>query len=277
MMPWLGGGLLAAGLIALLAALAGGLRRRERQRRQAALAALKTLRVLLERAQQHRGLRNVLLRGDAQLEPRVQRLRQDIEDSFRQLTPCAALLAGQPHWPAVQQAWGQIQRLGRDIDENLKCHNVLVNELLYLLEDLAWDSGLHSLPTGQAVGAIWRETLRAAECVGQARALGTLIASQGRCSGVEHIRLSFLRDKAEGSAALAFRELQGLSLGHSLERARQQLNALLALIDQQLLLNESVEVTADDYFSRATEALSALFALVDQVLHQLEPAAARAS
>lgn len=98
-----------------------------------------------------------------------------------------------------------------------------------------------------------------AECLGQARALGSAAAAAGQCAPVARVRLGFLLTRAESllaAACRADRSVEGV-------QAQQAVARLLEILRQDLLAASPPRVSAQTCFAVATEAIDGVFAWID--------------
>lgn len=270
-------GILFYGLVIVGAAVAGvlaGHRRNVRlrqQRRQGAYLLL-AMRRLLEHLQQHRGLTTGYLRGDRSLAAGIEQTRHAISDDLRQLD--APSLASFDRWLAFDDHWSRLGRtaLSLSVAANLDQHNRMLANLLQLIEDIAANRGLlFVVSPGDGTGTLWRELLQTTEWLGQARALGTGIAAAGASTGVERIRLGFLceRIRVQSGVALATLARSHQGAGATLDHARETVNGLIAIIEDEFLGGKPLTVLPSAYFDQATNAIGAQFRVVDEFLATL--------
>ncbi len=255
-------------------------RRLQRQRRrqiQLNIQQLTLLRALISGFQRHRGLSNGVLCGDTSLSQDLAVTRQGLDQHIR----AAQALDGahREAWNSLIDHWSRM-REGRSSDpaNNLAQHHLIIRNSIFLMEDVASDIDLSE---GRAelgyLPCIWREVVQAAECAGQARALGTGIAAAGRSSAEQRVRMRFLYQKIELLAGTAFAILQRHASEHPqadvfrLQYREQVVADFLHCVKQELLGQEHPVIAAKTYFQRATQAIDELLALVDAALAQLQP------
>lgn len=265
-------GLVAACIVATGALISHRRNARTRWQRGQGAQLLLGMRRLLEHLQQHRGLTTGYLRGDRSLAAGIEQARRAISDDLRQLD--IASLASFDRWLAFDDHWSRLGRsaLSLSVTANLEQHNRMLANLLPLIEDIAASRGLLFVEApGDGTATIWRELLQTTEWLGQARALGTGIAAAGISSGVERIRLGFLceRIQAQSGEALATltRSRQGASA--SLHHARETVNALIAIIEEEFMGERPQAISPSAYFDQATNAIGAQFRVVDEFLATL--------
>jgi len=213
---------------------------------------LKKLRMLLTYIQQHRGLTNSFLSGNLAVEPEIQKLEILIKNEVVDVQDTKGWMQDNTKWDSLVDHWFRIsshyQNVGADI--NLKQHNNLIANLLYLIDDLAYIHHLGKLDDIGATDSDWRKLLFIAEYVGQARALGMGVVSKGYCTSVLRIQLNHLIVKIEASINPAWAE-----------PIKQDFRDLLNILAQ--LIADNAKITPADYFALATRC-------IDHVLHEFD-------
>ncbi|MBE0506844.1 MAG: nitrate- and nitrite sensing domain-containing protein [Marinospirillum sp.] len=247
-----------------------------KQQRQDYLAQLLVLRQLIGGFQRHRGLSNGVLCGDVSLRDQLSHTRRELDQLLNK-----ALLLPTRHsngWQALADHWSRLGQ-GRTLDakNNLQQHHLLIRNSIFLFEDLALAADLsNNRKDLYWLPVIWREVLQTAEWAGQARALGTGMAATRHSSPEQRIRMKFLYHKIRLLSEMAFSDLQPGFPNQSPQAAgllnicQQQVQQLLTCINDQLLLNSQINISAPDYFRQASETIDALLALVDITLHDLQ-------
>jgi len=226
------------------------------------LLKLNSIRKLLTRVQQHRGLSNGVLHGEADLKPRLKgvtdsiaTIQQDISDNYPDLLD-------NERWQAMLDHW---QRLAVDcinlhVRNNLEQHNKLVLNLLYLINDIAFENKLHQLSNSnsESIQFLWQELLFTAESIAQIRALGTGIAAAKICTRAERIRLNYLCQSLEQSINIQQNQDYLLKISH-----------LLKVIDNEIIISKPT-IKASLFFNIATESIDMILASFDQQLNHVE-------
>jgi hypothetical protein len=225
------------------------------QAKQSGLLHLTSLRQLLSAIQQHRGITNGVLCGDDKLQSRLPMLQSDINNHLQTLTHLDECVRNTSSWRSVEENWPRVRVQFKQwsAEQNLANHNQLLASLLEAVEECAQNYRLTELPQekGESIASLWNDLLRVAECVGQARALGTGVAAKATCSSVERIRLKYLHQ----------------SIHRFVTEQRHSdfptVKKLLGTIENKVLVL-APGVTAVDYFDDATAALDEVFRVFDQ-------------
>ncbi|WP_024302166.1 nitrate- and nitrite sensing domain-containing protein [Pseudogulbenkiania sp. MAI-1] len=262
-------GLLAAAGTALGWA-QGRERSARRARRHLSLDAVRQGIALMTVMQQHRGMAAALLSGDTGFAVRLADKQREVEGRLAELGACfarvPALAAGGRRLEAIRAAWTQLcqEVRGYTAEQSFAVHTALVQQVLYLLGDIGERGGLLEARS-PAVAALAEVLLLRlpllAESIGQARALGTGFAAQGRCGAVGRIRLSLLERRIGECLAGLGVVLDSPSLVAPAQRCRQQVWHLSASIEADLIGVERITLAPDAYFRCATEAIDACLAL----------------
>lgn len=222
---------------------------------------------LLGLLQQHRGASAALVSGDHSFAERRRTLQGEIDGLWPAITEAARRETAQARpcftvneWAVFQHKWGKlIEGLGQSSAADLiHLHTQMISRLLDWLAALG-EARIEAvagrqLPTGLVSDYVHRLPALA-ECLGQARALGTSVAVTGQCSPVARVRLGFLIARAE-SLLLATRRSDR---PRSAERAQLAVEELLAMLRKHILDGGRVSVGAQDYFAAATRAIDAVF------------------
>lgn len=237
-----------------------------------ALATCRGLIRLLTGLQQHRGLSSGWLAGDRQFEARMLQRRQEIEALLPGLRPGVRLESEEAcpcftlnDWKLFEFKWREMVEglAGTSIHDNIERHNQLISRLLNWLGALG-ESRIE-LPVAERLpaGVVRNFSSRLpslAECLGQARALGSSVAAQGGCSPVARVRLTFLVGRAETLLERASAADRG---NHAAEAAQRLVKAMATMVRSELLAGTGVRVSSEHYFGAASQAIDAVFAWIE--------------
>ncbi|MFC5303001.1 nitrate- and nitrite sensing domain-containing protein [Azospira restricta] len=233
----------------------------------AALAACGSLLRLVSHLQQHRGLSSGWLAGDEGFAARMMARRADIEALLAALSPLvlAEEKYARPCMTANDLAlfrhqWRTLVDTLADgsVEQNIGRHTRLITRVLDWLD--AFGEARIELPAGRRLppGLVRNYTHRLpalAECLGQARALGSSVAVQKRCPAVSRVRLMFLAARAE-----TLLDQAGAAAGPVGLRASEAVRGLVVAVRTGILDAGGVSLSADAYFAQATRAIDAVFA-----------------
>ena len=237
-----------------------------KQRQSEGLVRLQALRELLSHVQKHRGLSSGYLHGDYSLLDTIQQLQSTVVRDIHSIAKIAGNIETDDHWNNITQHWARLSaNFSKNTTENnLDQHNKLIQSILYLIEETADRHDLLKLETEEikALRFVWKELLTAAECIGQARAIGTGVAAAGECDNVSRVRLSLLQQKIEETSSLAWTGIPAS------DNQKNQLHALLRCIEERLL-NKTPNISANDYFLQCTAVMDTLYSQYDRAIINL--------
>jgi len=206
---------------------------------------LKGLRSLLMHIQQHRGLTNSYLNGNTQTEAEIARLEAITRKEIFDVEDIDAWLITNPKWESIIDHWSRLTIMFKttEPENNLKQHNNLIANLLYLIDDLAYAHQLGQLGMVDSTDSDWRHLLSLAEYIGQARALGMGAVSRGQCSTLLRTQLNHLRVKIESNINRNWAEI-----------TQHDFHQLLTAIEKQVVV-EKTSISPTEYFALATQCI----------------------
>lgn len=256
--------LLPSAAFALLILATQRRRTRRRQNQQRGLRSLEALRTLLDLLQQHRGLSTGYLNGSRTLLSQVNQLQARIAETRGRIITVHGRIEGDERWLALSEHWSKLSTTFKTLStaDNLRQHNQLIQNLLYLIDDIAQETDLLLLKTagGQPLMLAWRELLVAAECVGQARAVGTGALAAGQCDTVTRIRLNYLYQKIEHTCSLAWTALPPS------DQQKARVEDLLNCVQEEILTHSRPTLEVSAYFQTASDAVASLYEQFDALV-----------
>jgi hypothetical protein len=223
---------------------------------------LKVLRMLLMHIQQHRGMTNAYLNGNASTEAEIIRIEAQVKADIETLEAIHSWLPQNSKWESLVDHWLRINSnfKGQNAEVNLKQHNTLIANLLYLIDDVAYAHQLGKLGLLDVTDTDWRKLLFVAEYVGQARALGMGAVSKGHCSSVLRIQLNHLYVKIEASINQRWSDL-----------AKQDFIHLLSVLQRQVIIDQPT-ISPTEYFSLATSCIEHVLREFDRQVELIQQA-----
>lgn len=247
---------------ALLSILLGVIRRKRSEELlfKTGIEYLKHLRLLLTYIQQHRGLTNSYLSGNQAVLSDVQRLDVMIAQVLDDVEKIDAWIKANSKWESIRDHWLRIalNYQKQDAEGNLKQHNNLIANLLYLIDDLAYAHHLGKLGIIEATDTDWRNLLFIAEYIGQARALGMGAVSKGFCSSVLRIQLNHLRVKIGANINPTWGEF-----------VQRDFKKLLEVIETQVIV-ETPSISPAEYFGLATTCIEHVLTEFDRQVDAIQ-------
>jgi hypothetical protein len=248
--------------VALLTAVLAMIKRRKTEKKlfRTGILYLKRLRVFLMYIQQHRGLTNSFFHGNSVLATDIERLEQRIGETILDIQNVNGWIRDNGKWESLVDHWQRIKAYFKNVNAeiNLKQHNNLIANLLYLIDDLAYAHHLGKLGVVDSANAKWRKLLFIAEYVGQARALGMGVATRGNCNSVSRIQLNHLVLKIESNIDPDWPDSVQDDFRHFLS------------IIQQKVIAEPPTILVDEYFKIATLCIEHLLLEFDRQVDKIQ-------
>lgn len=235
-------------------------KRREEKLFRTGIQYLKSMRQLLTHIQQHRGLTNGYLSGNLAAEADIEQLEALIKKEISDVEAVDEWIKVDTKWDSILDHWSRVNANFKlsDPETNLKQHNNLIANLLYLIDDLAYAHHLGKLGLVEATDTDWRNLLFIAEYVGQARALGMGAVSRGQCSSVLRIQLNHLRAKIQGNINSSWPEV-----------AQKDFRYFLRVIEEQVIIDET-SIAPKDYFRLATTCIEHVLQEFDRQIEKIQ-------
>lgn len=238
------------------------------QRSIRACQAAQQLLVVMAALQQHRGLGMAYLSGEPGFLERLQAKRGEVD----RILPALMLFArseSSAAFPAVTfrelelfcQHWRELgdKLHALSVEQSFAQHGLLIRQILKWLAALG-ESRIEPAVGGRVATGLVRNYLirlpELGELLGQARALGTRVASQHACSAVARVRLMFLVARAEAMLAQSLAVSVDIPEAHL---ATQHIQLMARVVRTQMLLSSGITVDPDAYFSISTQAIDSIF------------------
>ncbi|MBL8447482.1 MAG: nitrate- and nitrite sensing domain-containing protein [Zoogloeaceae bacterium] len=229
-------------------------------------------------AQQHRGLSSAWLSGNAGFVSVIMEKRREITCLQPQILAAlvARSVALDSVLPRVEgdqlfQRWEQLVHglESKSVEQSLVLHTFLIGDVCGWLERLGSECVLPVLNDEyqrRTARNYFQHLPELSECLGQARAIGSAVATREGCSPMERVRLVRLVAHAE---ALMERLRQGDANSEAGRIAIRCAGELFSEIRSRMLMRTGVRVTAQAYFQLATQAIDAVFEWIDTCGGQL--------
>ncbi|HRP95319.1 MAG TPA: nitrate- and nitrite sensing domain-containing protein [Rhodocyclaceae bacterium] len=263
---------LALLLVARLSSRGGAAARPARARH--ALAVAGRLLQLIAHVQQHRGMSGAWLAGDQSFATRlpdkqaaVERLfaevRAGIEAENGEAYPCLVTADVDVLHGRWRKVVGELAAITPE--ESFQAHCRIVATLLdwlAALVDARIQAPLMTVIKTAATRNFSHRLPVLAECLGQARALGSTVAARGECRPVSRVRLMFLVARAEALLAQASDGACDGSAAARIEAARA-VKTFAAAVRDELLAPGAIALGAGDCFALGTRGVDAVFAWLE--------------
>ncbi|MFC0215299.1 EAL domain-containing protein [Paenibacillus chartarius] len=248
------------------------------------------IRNLLEALQQHRGIVNAFLSGDASFQEMIVRQQNEIEHSIITIDKVDRELDRQfhttVHWSSIKRKWVQLkqnlQRLQPQesfglhselIQESYQLHTSIVSNLLALIGTIKDASGLRIDPDHDSyylMDVIIGKLPSVMETVGQTRGIGVGVAARRAITEEERTQLlilsgmirTFMKDLADMPVVFENTGLQDDLHTHIRETAAET-NAFLDELNEQIIHAANITISPSEFFERATKVIDSGFRLYD--------------
>ena len=249
--------------------------------KQLGLDLIPYLRLLLEFTPQHRGMVNAILQGDASFRSKIGSVQQHIEKNI-------SLLIGQAKhtipWE-IQQRVDQIETYWKEIAKNYNHysaadsfaqHTALISEILYLINDVAEESGILKCHTSQyeLANAANTNLPLVTELLGQARGIGTGVAAKGEQSTADKIKLLYrlnklksVSDSISTTLKTTFSHKSSLNTytNESLQSSHYATTEFLNILDSEMVNSDYININAEHFYKAGTDAIQKNFGLLDTI------------
>jgi hypothetical protein len=227
------------------------------------LLYLKELRNILDQVQQHRGLSSAFINGGAQVKSAIDETQKKLVQMMHAVAHVGGNAEKSERWQNIREHWARLSKNYRELglSDNIRQHGALVQSLLYLIDETAQQHDLLLLETldGKPLLHAWRELLIAAECTGQARALGSALAAKGSCDTVSRIRMKYLEQKIRETSEKVWKQLTPSA------QQRESLAELLNCLRQNFI-DDDPNLGVEEYFAIASRAINGLYQQYDLIL-----------
>lgn len=224
--------------------------RKLKQRQQLGITWLVSMAELLSHVQQHRGLTNGFLKGGEALAKQIPPLQLNIKRDLSNIESAGAWVVGYERWLGIVDHLSRLTTTygKKDSTANLAEHNALIQNILFLIDDMAQ---AHDLLLVDGLQLVWREMLATTEFIGQARAIGTGLSAEGYCDSVSRIRLNYLCEKILLQSRKLWEEL-------SLDAAKRVPIDRLVRVIREKVAQERITISPAEFFEIATRAIDGL-------------------
>lgn len=224
------------------------------------------LRVFIARVQKHRGMTTAYINGSKDRAREIEQLSWDISEDIKKIERVGSWIVNNENWNSIAEHWARLAsgyKTNENPGNNLTQHSRLIQNTLYLVEEMADEHGLLQIKGSQSASIefLWKDLLHAIEYLGQARAVGSGITAKHSCSSVERIKMNYLHRKIEENC---FSVTQFLPEGDIAER---EVRSFLSTIQRDVLAHKCVLDTSQ-YFDMATKTIEFLYDQFDKTIER---------
>jgi methyl-accepting chemotaxis protein len=252
------------------------------------MSYIELARSLLEHLPQHRGMANALLNGDKSFLEKASAMQTTIDRDLEMLKIATrgdtSLSVLNDHQSELETGWRSLKGdiKGLTAAASFERHTALINQVLYMISDIADESRITAYPDEYMkpiIRANFMVLPSMVEISGQARGIGTGVAAKGQTTTALHIKINFLHERLNSALLDAHRTIE-TSLNQvkgklqfdlsSLQASRSSTQRLLDTIKDHLLKEEKVSISATDYFAIGSAAFDNNLRLFDQLTQALK-------
>lgn len=251
------------------------------------IAYIQPLRKLLEHTQQHRGMANALLAGDASFAPKLEETEKKIAEiqAEAEAMDKRHVALGLTEKLKVLLSESQVIRdkvKNLTPKESFAVHTAYIATLMSLINDVADASNLTQDPDLDfyyVMDAVVVRLPAMTESLGQARALGVAVAARGAATAEDRAHLSGLHSTISTTLEGANRGIEvAMRANASLKTSIQGLTAdnsaavktFLGTLANEFIRAEAILIPATQYFDAATVTIDGVYKLNDMLVPELD-------
>ncbi|MFK5914229.1 MAG: hypothetical protein QM484_07625 [Woeseiaceae bacterium] len=161
--------------------------------------------------------------------------------------------------------------------ESFSLHTDLVKKILYLINDLGDSANILTTQDKTYVklaNSVFLKLPLMTEMMGQARGVGTGIATKGICDTNMRVKLTYLLCNARETANAVSLDVKDALNSNSelkqqastvLEDNQRATQKFLGSLENNIINVENIELSSAEYYEAGTEAIQLAFALMDKI------------
>lgn len=255
---------------------------------QKGLVYVNKLSVLMKNTQQHRGLSVGYINGEVALKDSLQEKQQEIAGVFDGLETLLQAdkdaFSIQGDLQAIKNSWQEVSTefYHYNAPQSFQKHTELISTQLDLLAKLADHSKLtvdHELANKYLISLITDKLPRITEYLGEARAIGTGIASKGHKSDDDQMLLLFSKQSLQIYRHDVQRIIQSIHLLNDpvvsniesqAQRMLQEVEAIGTYINDNMIGSRKITINPQDYFQLVTSSIDEVYNFMDSATLILE-------
>lgn len=255
---------------------------------QLGLLYVSQIRPLIQHIPQHRGMSGAFLGGDESFRQQMLSKQDTIDEMF------ARLIEMDKETGSELETGYRVRELGSEWSilkakvftmsskDSFIAHTELVENIIDLISYVADSSGLLHDPSHDGYALVDQIVMQMpilTEGMGQARAIGVGVAAQGQIYSDDWLQLSILLDRIQLAEkrlninlAVAYHESLRLNSALSAQGAvaSESVAAFSRLIQEQLLNQDVIIISATDVYNSSTRAIDAVFDTYDTIIPELD-------
>lgn len=241
------------------------------------------VRLLVQHAQQHRGLSSTYLSGNTSVKDQIlakqEELQKDIENIAFLDSKYGTLLKTSSKWNDIKNKYIEVEKniFSLSVNDAISKQTQLIGEMLDLKSDVADSSSLILQQESYKyylVDNIVYKLPRTTEYMGQARALGSSVAAKQNATKDEKFRLLYLSqtmsialgDSQRGMNIIYDNYPEGKKiLDETYSKAFNSSKKLVDTINSELINSDDIKIKSEEYYNSATNSIDDVYNLLDSV------------
>jgi hypothetical protein len=234
---------------------------------RAILHCLPLLYAMIGQLQKHRGTTAGYLQGNTQAKKTLNDIQRQVASIKSELSTYPVLISME-RWVSFVDHWSRLKEscFSLSVEASFHQHSAMIENLLYLLEDLADTAPIvadHKRYSNEQINLLWRDLPLLAECIGQSRAVAMPVAVKGEANQIDKVKIAYLRDKIASISASVFKQLKTApSSQHTSQAiinvASESCVQFVDTLNHSFLDAKKVVITPDDYFNVASTTMNAV-------------------
>ncbi|MDC8831118.1 nitrate- and nitrite sensing domain-containing protein [Alteromonas gilva] len=225
-------------------------------------------------SQKHRGLIATYLQGNQSVAGDIHVLRGKILSATKEARQ-SYILNAEGRWQSYVDHWQRLESTSMTLSlaDSFNQHTSLIETLLYLLQDIA--EHLEFADDQQKLAGshfLWSEFPQLVEYIGQARAVGVATATKQQSTQIDKVKLGYLCNKIETMANAVFNKMSSRAQafkGDEITQAKRACEHLVEIINEQLIVPDTVTLAGPDYFALASQTMEQCNHILDNEMNKL--------
>ncbi len=238
------------------------------------------VRKVIELIPQHRGMSNALLNGDDSFKGKIITVQSEVDKCIQVIEQSSNIKGQLQRWNKIKSDWNSLKSdyVGLSAPKSFQQHSDLISEVLYLLVDVANDSGIYFHENERCraltLGLFYHLPMMN-EFVARARGVGAGAIAKNKLIICDRIKLQFLYKRVNKSLeAIHATLLQSMAGENYQEQSPEALITeglqptyfFMHTLQENLLAGHAVTIKSTDYFDIGTSAVKESFKLFDTLL-----------
>ncbi len=250
------------------------------QYQRKSFATIVGIRKVIELIPQHRGMSNALLNGDHSFKEKIIIVQSEVDQCIQAIEQSSNIKGQFQRWNKIKSEWSSLKSsyTGLSAPKSFQQHSDLISEILYLLVDVANDSGVYFHENERCraltLGLFYHLPMMN-EFIARARGVGAGVVAKNKIIICDQIKLQFLYKRVNKSLeaihaallqSMAGESCQGQSPEVLITEGLQPTYFFMHTLQENLLAGHDITIKSTDYFDIGTSAITGSFELFDTLL-----------